>query len=130
MFQPAVPVATVLQGIHNSEYVLAAIQRAGPADRRRQTREPRSRGPASWFNPLVRRHDVRKAFVAVCLFGGVIVGGSPLFAQNAPDGAAVYQKSCASCHQQPTAGSRAPTRDVLATIAPESILTSLTTALG
>jgi polyvinyl alcohol dehydrogenase (cytochrome) len=49
-----------------------------------------------------------------------------VFAQ-APDGAAVYQKSCASCHQQPAAGSRAPTRDVLATIAPESILTSLTT---
>ena len=27
MFQPAVPVAKVLQGIHNSEYVLPAIQR-------------------------------------------------------------------------------------------------------
>jgi polyvinyl alcohol dehydrogenase (cytochrome) len=61
----------------------------------------------------------------VCLFNGVVLGG-PVFAQ-APDGAAVYQKSCASCHQQPPAGSRAPTRDVLATIAPESILTSLTT---
>ena len=27
MFQTAVPVAKVLQGIHNSEYVLPAIQR-------------------------------------------------------------------------------------------------------
>ena len=27
MFQPAVPVAKVLEGIHNSEYVLPAIQR-------------------------------------------------------------------------------------------------------
>ena len=68
---------------------------------------------------------MRKAFLAVCLFSSVVLGG-PAFAQ-APDGAAVYQKSCANCHQQPTAGSRAPTRDVLATIAPESILTSLTT---
>ena len=68
---------------------------------------------------------MRKGFLAVCLFNGVVLGG-PVFAQ-APDGAAVYQKSCASCHQQPPAGSRAPTRDVLATIAPESILTSLTT---
>jgi len=27
MFQPAVPVAKVLEGVHNSEYVLPAIQR-------------------------------------------------------------------------------------------------------
>ena len=54
-----------------------------------------------------------------------VVTGSA-FAQ-APDGAAVYQKACASCHQTPAAGSRAPTREVLATIAPEAILTTLTT---
>ena len=27
MFQPAVPVAKILEGVHNSEYVLPAIQR-------------------------------------------------------------------------------------------------------
>jgi len=42
-----------------------------------------------------------------------------------PDGAAVYEKACASCHANPTAGSRAPTRDILAQNAPEAILTSL-----
>src|SRR5687767_2969777 len=70
---------------------------------------------------------MRTAFVIctgiVCLLGM----GRMASAQSAPDGAAVYQKSCASCHAQPTAGSRAPTREVLATIAPEAILTTLTT---
>ena len=51
---------------------------------------------------------------------------APAFAQAPADGAAVYQKACASCHQQPAPDSRAPTRDVLATIAPEAILTALT----
>src|SRR5262245_51841334 len=69
---------------------------------------------------------MRPVFRAAFLSCLIVFGAGPAFAQ-APDGAAVYQKSCASCHQQPTAGSRAPTRDVLATIAPESILTSLTT---
>ena len=48
-------------------------------------------------------------------------------AQTAPDGAAVFQKACASCHLQPAAGSRAPDLEVLAAIAPEAILTTLTT---
>jgi polyvinyl alcohol dehydrogenase (cytochrome) len=48
-------------------------------------------------------------------------------AQSVPDGAAVFQKACASCHLQPAAGSRAPGREVLAAIAPEAILTTLTT---
>ena len=57
----------------------------------------------------------------------LVVASASAFAQAAPDGAAVYQKACASCHQTPAAGSRAPTREVLATIAPEAILTTLTT---
>jgi len=69
---------------------------------------------------------MRPILIAGFVSAFIALSGSA-FAQNAPDGGAVYQKSCASCHQQPTAGSRAPTRDVLATIAPESILTSLTT---
>jgi polyvinyl alcohol dehydrogenase (cytochrome) len=48
------------------------------------------------------------------------------FAQNAPDGAAVFEKACASCHAKPGPDSRAPTREVLGNVAPEAILTTLT----
>jgi polyvinyl alcohol dehydrogenase (cytochrome) len=47
-------------------------------------------------------------------------------AQFVPDGAAVFQKACASCHAQPAPDSRAPTREVLRSVAPEAILTALT----
>ena len=50
-----------------------------------------------------------------------------LLAQGTPDGAAVFEKACASCHVNPAPNSRAPTRDVLAQSAPEAILTALTT---
>src|SRR5688500_3400432 len=43
------------------------------------------------------------------------------------DGAAVFQAACASCHAQPAADSRAPNRSALAQLAPETILTALTT---
>ena len=55
---------------------------------------------------------------------------APALAQTpaaAPDGNAIYQKSCASCHQQPGADSRAPNREGLRQFSPESILTALTT---
>jgi polyvinyl alcohol dehydrogenase (cytochrome) len=55
-----------------------------------------------------------------------VLMAAPAMAQ-APDGAAVYQKACASCHAQPTADSRAPTRDQLGQFAPEAVLTALTT---
>src|SRR5262249_43697046 len=52
---------------------------------------------------------------------------APVFAQApAPDGGAVFQKACASCHAQPPADSRAPDRDALRQIAPEAILVALT----
>src|SRR5216117_1862402 len=60
------------------------------------------------------------------LFTALVFVSANVFAQ-APDGAAVYQKSCASCHQQPGADSRAPNRDGLRQFSPESILTALTT---
>jgi polyvinyl alcohol dehydrogenase (cytochrome) len=41
------------------------------------------------------------------------------------DGAAVFQAACASCHAQPAADSRAPNRETLAQLAPETILTAL-----
>ena len=50
----------------------------------------------------------------------------PVFAQAA-DGAAVFQQACATCHLQPAPDSRAPSREVLAQLAPETILTALTT---
>lgn len=46
-------------------------------------------------------------------------------AAQAPDGAAVFQAACASCHANPGPDSRAPTREVLAQLAPETILTAL-----
>jgi polyvinyl alcohol dehydrogenase (cytochrome) len=51
---------------------------------------------------------------------------APAFAQ-APDGAAVYQKACATCHANPAADSRAPSRETLGQFSPESIVTALTT---
>jgi polyvinyl alcohol dehydrogenase (cytochrome) len=46
---------------------------------------------------------------------------------RAQDGAAVFEKACASCHANPAADSRAPNRAALAQLAPETILTALTT---
>jgi polyvinyl alcohol dehydrogenase (cytochrome) len=50
----------------------------------------------------------------------------PAFAQ-APDGAAVFERACAQCHVNPAPGSRAQTREALAELAPEAIVTTLTT---
>jgi polyvinyl alcohol dehydrogenase (cytochrome) len=63
------------------------------------------------------------------VFTSLLVAGAlvaPAWAQ-APDGAAVFEKACASCHQNPAADSRAPNRAALAQLAPETILTALTT---
>jgi polyvinyl alcohol dehydrogenase (cytochrome) len=69
----------------------------------------------------------RTAVSSVVFTAALLGAATPSSAQGAADGAAIYQKACASCHQQPAAGSRAPGRDVLAQIAPEAILTALTT---
>src|SRR4029450_4732458 len=55
----------------------------------------------------------------------VAMFAAPAAAQT-PDGAAVYQASCASCHANPGPDSRAPNREILATLAPESIMVALT----
>lgn len=44
-----------------------------------------------------------------------------------PDGATVFQQACAACHLHPAADSRAPDRQALAGLAPEAIVTTLTT---
>jgi cytochrome c6 len=35
----------------------------------------------------------------LALAGAVILAASPVFAQTAPDGKAIFQKNCAACHQ-------------------------------
>jgi polyvinyl alcohol dehydrogenase (cytochrome) len=57
----------------------------------------------------------------------VLVGSAASAVAQTPDGAAVYQKSCATCHSNPTPENRAPARDTLRQFSPESILTALTT---
>jgi polyvinyl alcohol dehydrogenase (cytochrome) len=61
--------------------------------------------------------------LAAALFSVVPIAASA----QSPDGAAVFDKACASCHLQPASDSRAPNRETLALIAPEAILTALTT---
>src|SRR5262245_5156333 len=49
----------------------------------------------------------------------------PALAQT-PDGAEIYQRECASCHAQPAADSRAPSRETLRQFIPEAIIGALT----
>src|SRR5438105_4155830 len=62
----------------------------------------------------------------VTFVAAILALATSAFAQTL-DGDAIYQKSCASCHQQPGADSRAPNREALRQFSPESILTALTT---
>jgi polyvinyl alcohol dehydrogenase (cytochrome) len=43
----------------------------------------------------------------------------------APDGAAVFEKNCATCHQAAEAGGRVPTRAELAKLTPEQVMNAL-----
>jgi polyvinyl alcohol dehydrogenase (cytochrome) len=47
-------------------------------------------------------------------------------AASEPDGAALYQQRCASCHDNPDTSSRAPARALLASRGPDAILAALT----
>src|SRR5262245_23514992 len=67
---------------------------------------------------------MRRSIVLMVL-GLTGMGAAFMFAQ-APDGASVYAANCASCHAMPTPDSRAPNRELLATLAPESIMVTLT----
>jgi polyvinyl alcohol dehydrogenase (cytochrome) len=62
-------------------------------------------------------------FLLLALTAIVVV--SIAFAQ-APDGAAIYQRECSSCHTTPTPESRAPSLDNLRGRASDSIVTALT----
>jgi polyvinyl alcohol dehydrogenase (cytochrome) len=48
------------------------------------------------------------------------------FAQQAPNGEAVYTATCAACHSQSTAGNNTPGREALRQLSPEAIVTALT----
>jgi polyvinyl alcohol dehydrogenase (cytochrome) len=61
-------------------------------------------------------------FVATFVTAGALVAPA-----SAQEGAAVFEKACANCHANPAADSRAPNRGALAQLAPETILTALTT---
>jgi mono/diheme cytochrome c family protein len=55
----------------------------------------------------------------------LLIATTSAWAQS-PDGAAVFQRSCASCHNG-AAESRAPARDALRGRSPQSIVESLVT---
>src|SRR5687768_2841272 len=69
---------------------------------------------------------MRPVTVAVATVVALGMGAVNVRAQ-AQEGAAVFEKACASCHANPAADSRAPNRSALAQLAPETILTALTT---
>src|SRR5215467_5427937 len=45
--------------------------------------------------------------------------------QQAPDGAALYDRECASCHANPASDSRAPNRDALRTRTVDAVVAAL-----
>jgi mono/diheme cytochrome c family protein len=61
----------------------------------------------------------------LCIALGSVFAASA-FAQQ-PDGATVYEASCAACHTDPALDSRALPLEALEQFAPETILTALTT---
>src|SRR6187455_430656 len=69
----------------------------------------------------MNRAPLRHALVA----GVALLAGSPAAAQ-APDGSAVFQRSCVSCHVG-AADSRAPAPEALRGRSPQSIVESLVT---
>jgi polyvinyl alcohol dehydrogenase (cytochrome) len=62
-----------------------------------------------------------RALLLTGLFG---LTSGPLLAQS-EDGAGIFERSCAACHQMPEADSRAPDLEGLSRFAPEAILTAL-----
>jgi len=69
------------------------------------------------------RRVLRRAFI-VALLGGI--AATPAGAEG-PDGAALFQRTCATCHASPAADSRAPSLSALQPRTPESIIDVLVT---
>ncbi len=76
------------------------------------------------------RGRFRRAACAAALGLGAAAGaavGQSAAQTPGPDGGAVFAKTCAACHLRPAPDSRAPSREILAELAPEAIVTTLTT---
>lgn len=74
------------------------------------------------------RHTLLPAAAAAALCGLALGGGAARAqpAVSAPDGAALFQQRCASCHDHPQAASRAPAKAILAARSPNAIFDTLT----
>src|SRR5579872_3365533 len=79
------------------------------------------RRTVSW-DRLLRCLIPSSCFLIPVMAAAVLAAQAPA---SAPDGSAIFQKNCASCHDG-AAGSRAPSPDVLKQRSPESILSALT----
>ena len=63
--------------------------------------------------------------VSFLVAGGLFTGFARSMAAQAPDGAAIFARSCATCHDG-AVGTRTPTPDILRQRSPEAILAALT----
>ncbi|HMB79065.1 MAG TPA: cytochrome c, partial [Vicinamibacterales bacterium] len=63
--------------------------------------------------------------VALAVLGARAIRASVSAAPQSPDGAAIFARDCATCHDGAT-GSRAPSPDILKRRSPEAILSALT----
>ena len=66
--------------------------------------------------------------VCTILAGVLVLTAAPVHAQQ-PDGKAVFNESCAACHNESVADSRAPNRESLRLQAAESAVQALTTGV-
>ena len=73
---------------------------------------------------MQRRHWAGSA----CLLLG-IAGSTPFAAEAPPNGAALYQQRCATCHESTTPIERMPTRATLGAMTPENILAAMTSGV-
>lgn len=65
------------------------------------------------------------ALLSVATMATIAIGSALGHAQS-PDGAAIYARACAQCHDAPPPGARTPTRDLLRERSPEAVVDALT----
>jgi polyvinyl alcohol dehydrogenase (cytochrome) len=66
-----------------------------------------------------------RATIAIAVLG-FLCAATATYAQE-PDGQALFEERCASCHQKPVAGTRAPTLEQLRAVTADSIHAAITT---
>src|SRR5260370_41893713 len=74
----------------------------------------------------IRRRDMRGVLLMGCLHGCamVLLSAAPSAQAQEPDGAALYQKQCAQCHENP-GQTRAPAPTAMRLMSPENIIRAL-----